>query len=315
MINLSDWRTLPCSRPRAGLVPLLFKSETTATEYTVYVTDLVRLWTESLKRKDIIKRALELDTSIDPSEGTDQLVLLLHKLSDALDGQNGTSLSLAEEPDGQMALEATASLPSPLPPLVWPFHLRPAAQELLSSELVVPCLRDLLHSKNQVSSLLTQLKEKDHVISRLVDKLRSAGIELSAIFPSAQIHKGSKASAEDLVVNSVKGLREFDENAWRDTLPASFESDLNQEELVRNVFSREVVDASRVEPCASFCKRSDQNMAQSDSPQFVEQVFTLSNLQRQSASPSTVDAKDDASRRDFQVSFTMFMETFEAEQI
>lgn len=297
------------------MAPLLFKSETTATEYTIYVTDLVQLWSESLKRKAIIKRALELDTSIDPSEGTDQLLLLLHKLSDALDGRNGTSLSLAEEPDGEMALEATASLPSSLPPLVWPFHLRPAVQEILSSELVVPCLRDLLHSEHQVSSLLTQLKEKDHVINRLVDKLRSIGVELSAIFPSAQSHRGSKASTEDLVLNSVKGLRNFNEKAWKGTLKTSSESDLDQEELLRNVFGREVVHTSRVKPGASPGEQSDHDVAQPKSSQPTQQVFSLLDSQRQSVSPPIEDAKEPASQRNFQVSFTMLVGTSEAEHI
>ena len=315
MSNLSAWRILPCSRSGAEVAPLLFKSETTATEYTIHVTDLVRLWTESLKRKDIIRRALELDTSIDPSEGTDQFVLLLHKLSDALDGGNGTSLSLAEKPDGQMALEATVLLPSPLPALVWPFKLRPATQQLLSSELVVSCLRDLLHSKHQVSSLLTQLKEKDHVISRLVDKLRSAGIELSAIFPSAQTHGRSKASTEDSVVNSVRGLREFDENAWKDNLPASFEPNISQEELVLNVFSQKAIDTSHVESGLSLGKQLYQDVAQPDSSQPAQQALSFPNPHTQPASPLTIDAREEANRCGFEVSFTMLLVASDAEHI
>lgn len=314
MATLSDWRVIAHCTLGVEKSPLLFKSETTTTEYTVYVTDLVRIWTESLKRKDIIRRALELDTSIDPSEGNDQLRLLLRTLRDVLDRQSGTSLLLTEKSNSQITLEATASLPSPLSPLVWPFYLRSAPQDLLSSELVVPCLRDVLHSKIQVSSLLTRLREKDHVIGKLLDRLRLAGIELTTIFPSAQLQRGSKASTDDLVVNIVKGLREFDEKVWRDKLNSSLEPDMNQEDLLRNVFSSEVVDTSRAEVGTPLGKQSYQGAAQLNCPATPQQELSLTHLQREPDSPQIVDEKEGASEHNTQVSFALSVKTSEAEQ-
>ena len=237
------WKLLRGSESPSSSFPLLFKLELGAASYTLYLTDMVHCWSESLNRKQIVKRALDLDTSIDPSEGTSQMKLLLSKLQDALEGQTGSSMLIGENSEDLLVLEATASLPSSLPPLIWPFSSRLMPQESLTAEFIVPCLGTLFHLQTQVSSLITQLKEKDHVIGRLLGKLRSAGLELNTVFPSVPApSKRSKGLSDTAMMNSVKGLKEFDEEAWRAS-PAEHGTDILT--LCRDVFNGDEAHGSQ----------------------------------------------------------------------
>ena len=235
----SDWRLLPLSQQGARLPTLLVKHEFGSADYKVCVTDLTYIWIESLDRRHIIKRALDGDTSIDPSEGSDQLKKLLQNVQNALDGRENTALYLCPESGTpRLVLQVTASLPPPLQPLVWSIHLAPASQNMLTSKLLLPCLASLLNSRAQVSSLLNYLKDKDHVINRVTDKLHSSGIDLASVFPSAPPFKlGTKASHRDMMAKSVKGLEEFNEDRWRTSVSASFNSETSVENIIRTSFT------------------------------------------------------------------------------
>ena len=235
---LSDWRLLPLA-PRGPRLPnLLVKSVFGTSNYTIYLTDLTRIWSESLDRRQIIRKAFDGDTSIDPSEGSDQLTKLLQLIHHALQGAENTRLQLSNKNDtSQLLLKITASLPVPLSPLIWPICLDPASPDLLTSELILPCLTHLSHANLQVSSLLTYLKDKDHVISRLTDKLRSAGIDLASVFPTVPVPKlGTKEKHWDAIAKSVKGFRDFNEEQWRRNMNAPVDSHLDIEDLIRSVF-------------------------------------------------------------------------------
>ena len=287
------WKLLRgCESPSSSF-PLLFKWELGATSYTLYLTDMVHCWSESLNRKQIVKRALDLDTSIDPSEDTGQMKLLLSKLQDALEGQTGSSLSIGEKTEDLLVLEATASLPSSLPPLIWPFNSRLMPQESLYAELIVPCLGTLSHLQIQVSALITQLKEKDHVIGRLLGKLRSAGLELNTVFPSVPPpSKRSKGLPDTAMMNSVKGLKEFDEEAWRAS-PAEHSTDMLA--LCRDIFNGDEAHESQfrlpaIPGITSIGKFSTQ------APQKTSNSLPSGKV----SSPVSDDATDD---EEFQVRF------------
>ncbi|MCJ1281189.1 hypothetical protein MMC26_000507 [Xylographa opegraphella] len=208
----SEWNRLPVSHA----LPLLVKRDISTSAYTIQVTDLTHLWIESLDRRQIIRRAFDENVSIDPSEGPGQLMKLLQEIEKALKGQPKTSLKLQSiAAHTSITLEATVVLPSPLPLLVWCFHLSCASQEILTSTFLLPCIYELLSAKSEVDSLLAHLKEKDHVINRLTEKLESAGIELTVVFPSAAPPRRSKTNARELVMASVRGLNEFNIQNWR----------------------------------------------------------------------------------------------------
>lgn len=236
------WKPLAAVSNVGTDAPLLIKHAFTATSYNVYLTDLSYIWSESLDRRQIIRRALDAETSIDPSEGTDQLNLLLQKINGALAGQYDSKLILSwSGKDEDLFLEISASLPAPLRSLEWRLCLVPAAPAMLTTELLLPCLYQQVLIISETRSLLESLKEKDHVISRLVDKLQSTGIELSSVFPGAAGLRSTKnANSREVAARTIKGLGEFDESKWRKDLRTSFSPPARTSELVANIFSSNI---------------------------------------------------------------------------
>ena len=232
-----QWRPLVLAR-ESHLPPFLFKLDISASAYIIHLTDLTHIWTESLDRKHIIRRAFDENASIDPSEGPDQFRLLLHNIQGALEGRAGTSLKvLLPKAADSLTLNVTAKLPSPLDPLIWPIRLTRAPEDFFFDEFLLPCLTSSRKLRSEVVSLVNHIKEKDKVIARLTDKLEATGIDLCAVFPSAAPSKRSKAATREVVINSVKGLREFDEKVWREAMAAGPEKDLKQ--LYAELFSND----------------------------------------------------------------------------
>lgn len=159
-----------------------------------------------------------MDTSIDPSEDSAQRRLFLRGLEDALEQSPGTSLSVDQSNDiQQLTLHATTSLPRPLQPLEWNFRLVLAPQPTFALEFVSPLLSQKLTAKAEKSSLLQQLRDKDHVISKLIEKMQGDGIDLVKVFPGAVSSKSSTTgpNARRAVAKSIKGLAEFDQDQWQ----------------------------------------------------------------------------------------------------
>lgn len=238
-MGFGGWKPLATLSNLGTNAPLLIKYSFTATSYSIYLTDLSQIWSESLDRGQIIRRALDAETSIDPSEGTDQLNLLLQKIEGAFAGQHESKLVLSWSGNGKdLLLAISASLPAPLRPLEWRSYLFPAPPALVTTELLLPCLHQLVLIVGETRSLLESLKEKDHVISKLVDKLQSTGIELSAVFPGAAGLRSIKnANSREVAARMVKGLGEFDKSKWRKDLHASFSPPSRISELIQKVFS------------------------------------------------------------------------------
>lgn len=218
--------------------PLLVKYEFTNSQYKVFLTDLTYVWAETLERREIIKKALNLDTSIDPSEDGGQFRLLLRKLQDALEGQEGSRLSLSRRiKSDELVLHTVIKLPPPWEPLKWPFHLACAHAELLTTELLLPCLSQQFMANAQVESLLHILKEKEHVLNKLSDKISSDGMDFANLFPGALGSRVGMKLSREQAGKFVKGLSAFDETEWRSTLSASLISTANLSDIVPQVFA------------------------------------------------------------------------------
>ena len=193
------WRPLRLTTQNQAIPCLLAKYDFGPTSYTVHLTDLTYLWTESLDRKQIIRRALELNTSIDPSEDGSQMRLLLSHIREALEGVPGTSVTLTRKDTlNELPLDLSAMLPSPLPPLEWPITLSQASQESFTSHFVLPFLSQSLTLRGQIVSLLDSLREKDNVVRKLSDRMQSDGTDFSKLFPGAgSIRSGSRVSGKE----------------------------------------------------------------------------------------------------------------------
>jgi XLF-Cernunnos, XRcc4-like factor, NHEJ component len=206
----ASWRpltTLP------DFPPLLFTAIFTTNSYSVHLTDLTSIWSESLDRRAIIRRSLDEDTSIDPSEDAEQLRLFLQNIQLGLDGGEGTSLTLSRTSSG-LDLYVTATLPKGLKPLEWPVHLARSSQSTLTAHLIIPLLRAQNARVRELDGLIGMLHEKDHVIQKLADKLETTGADLGQVFPGAA-GKGGWKLTRKLAEERIKGLGAFEAAAWR----------------------------------------------------------------------------------------------------
>ena len=242
----SPWKPLNLSLgPHVS--SLLVKYDFEQSKYKVFLTDLTYIWTETLERKQIVKRALDIDTSIDPSESADQFHLLLRNIQKSLDGEEGTKLSISRvEKSKQLKLHVVTQLPAPLSPLHWPILLTVASPEVFTAELILQCLSQQFVAKAQIDSLLQQLKDKDHVISKLTDRMHSDGTDFSRVFPGAIRSKvGANIGVRESAGKLVKGLSDFDEEHWRKTFSSLLGLSAHLSDIIPRIFvpgSREILD-------------------------------------------------------------------------
>lgn len=242
----ATWIPLQPKNTQANTPPLLVKSVFTRSSYSIYLTDLSRIWHEDLDRRQVIRRALNENTSIDPSEDANQLWILLEKIQSAVRGVEGTACFLeGRQSHGKgLLLRVTAPLPPPLGALQWPIHLALCSQDTLRQELVLPLFGLIYHQKQRSEDLLARLGEKDHVISKLMDKLEASGMDISSVFPSAAAIKASrKLSQREQAATQVKGLAKFDSQHWQlNSNPQSIDKsavlDMMHDDLLQRDFSR-----------------------------------------------------------------------------
>ena len=223
--------------------PLVIKYDMGASDYSVWVTDLTLIWEEVLDRKQIIQRSFSIDTSIDPSEGSDQLRLLLQSVERSLEQQIGSTLSLVRDnSDQKLLLRTHTPLPGSLRPLDWMIELTTAPQSRFTAELVVSMLGHRVIANSEKASLLQHLKEKDQVIAKLTDKMQSDNMDLTRVFPGVVSSKSGKHRTREVLGKSVKGLSEFNEQQWQSRLKTDAGARQGYPELVSDAFSNGLED-------------------------------------------------------------------------
>jgi hypothetical protein len=189
----------------------------TEDSYTVHLSDLANVWVERLDRKPIIHRGVVEGTSIDPSDGPDQIRRLLELLAAALDSKDAehanTSLVLTRGDDGDsLVLHITCLLPEPLEPLKWQMRLKKCPQSTIATELVLPLIQAHEARMRDIDRLVSLLGDKDAVINRLIDKLEATGTGLEYVFHALSgKRKATRATAEA----KVKGLAPFSKADFR----------------------------------------------------------------------------------------------------
>jgi hypothetical protein len=242
----TPWRLLNHRQSDIDLPPLLISTTFTSNSYTINLTDLTYIWCESLDRRGIIKRSLDEDTTIDPSEDAEQMRVFLEKIESGLSHGDKTFLSLRAFPPKDkhksnglpdLDLVVTAHLPKPLGAFVWPIELKVAPQSALSSQLIIPILRAQNARMRELDMLVGMLRDKDHVIQKLVDKLEETGTELGHVFPGA-VGKGGRKIPRKLAEERVKGLGVFEVEEWRKEMRKKEKDDENKDVMavVKDIF-------------------------------------------------------------------------------
>ncbi|KAI2620408.1 XLF-domain-containing protein [Hypoxylon sp. NC1633] len=235
------WHPLPAF---PDLPALMISPRFSSSSYTFYLTDLANVWVENLDKRAIVYRSLQEKTSIDLYDGDpNQWAVFLSKLNAALDpaspDHHTTSLSVSASAsdsttEGLLVLHVTCVLPQPLQPLKWPVYLTKSPPVGLTSELVLPLIQTQ-HMRNlEIEDLVTKLKEKDAVITKLVDKLEAMGTGLENVFNSLS---GKRKTPRAVVEEKVKGLAVFNESEWRDRTNAGADIPQDVSSLVREVFA------------------------------------------------------------------------------
>jgi hypothetical protein len=210
----SKWRRLRLSQE--DLPPLLCQYTWTRQGYELYVTDLTTIWSERLSRKEILKRADDSATTIDPSEDLNQLDLLLTKIGEALRGDKGTTTTLnSGATSDSLELNTSTKLPAPLRPLKWSIQLSKEPASTTTSHLVLPLLRGEASLESRQRNLLDQLKQKDWVLGKLFDRFEALGADLGTVFPGAAgLRTARKGSSRSEAAKFIKGVAPFDEQSW-----------------------------------------------------------------------------------------------------
>ncbi|EXJ62088.1 hypothetical protein A1O7_02521 [Cladophialophora yegresii CBS 114405] len=209
------WRELQTSSRRQ--CPKLFYQFSTSREsLTLLLTDLISIWETSLDSYDIKAAAARQHTTVDPSASDRQFEVLLSKLRQSLSDGENTITRGSEKSSQRLYLRTTIDLPRGLPPLDWTFTLEPQTSSELAERLLRPSLHEVAVSQSKISSLLSIVREKDHVISKLLDRIGNSAVDLSLVFPGIAglaSRKGSHVSVAD-AKKRVPGMADFDEEAW-----------------------------------------------------------------------------------------------------
>ena len=238
------WKPLQIDHQNSSIPPLLIKNEFGASSYKIWLTDLTYIWTETLDRRQIIQRAFSVDTSIDPSEDASQLRLLLQSIQDALVQRPGTAMDFVRSDNPkQLVLQTSTRLPGPLKPLEWRMTLNSAPQSTLTAEFTIPLLTQQSIAKAEKASLLQQLRYKDNVISKMIEKMQSDGVDLSRVFP-ASVPGRLGTNARQILAKSVKGLAEFDLQEWQSRMIRDYKTLAELRDLISSTFDADPIEAA-----------------------------------------------------------------------
>ncbi|KAF4440261.1 hypothetical protein F53441_12351 [Fusarium austroafricanum] len=242
MSQTQSWRPLPL-QTSPDLPVLLVSFHTEPSAYTIHITDMANMWSETLDRKAIFMRGWNENTSIDPSDTPDNMAKFLTSLSTALDatqsGHSETSLRL--DPDSRsdagnhdLTLNITCEIPG-IQPLKWPMYLKKLATFSIATHLVLPLIQAHYVKNVEIESLVRTLGNKDAVITKLLDKLEAMGIGMEHVFNALS---GKKKISRATAAEKVPGLAPFDRQRWRSDLAYREDSPNDSESLVQSVFEK-----------------------------------------------------------------------------
>lgn len=215
MSSHRGWTHLPVEKP--GVPALFFRYTASATGYDMILTDLTNIWQERLSTTDVARRAERDECSINPGDDQDQFRILFTKIEEGLCHVNGARVDFRETHSDNIGLIITALLPHPLPTFIWHVCLAKESQVQITNELMTPLLSFACRQQQQIAFLTTQLRDKDHVVDRILQKMESSNTDLGAIFPGMSgIRKSQKISQREQFAKHVKGLAPFNPGSERE---------------------------------------------------------------------------------------------------
>lgn len=205
----NDWRA--CSFLGTPDRPWVLRTAFTADSYHISFTDLDCVWSESLDKQQIFRRAKDVSSEINPEDASSQMRILLEKIEACLNGSVG-SASLLEQTEETLELVLHIPLPKPLKELAWRLHLYCLPQSGVKAQLIAPLVSLAYIQKQQIEYLTRCLTEKDNAIGKILDKIETLGSDFGTFFPTARLNK--RGNQREQVVKGIRGLAPFDNATW-----------------------------------------------------------------------------------------------------
>jgi hypothetical protein len=250
------WSPLKCKNTPDG-VDLYYDFSNSATGMLVAVTDLCSVWDLSFDREAVLEIAREQNSSIDPAESATQLRTLLKKLKHSLgEGNNviGHSEHYNEEGISQyLSVRTILKLPAPLKLLRWTFDLPQRDKNALAESITFPVVHEAIKLKQQMETLYQIIKDKDHVLSKLLDKVDNSAIDLSLMFPGISGLKSRKQRMNVAEASKyVPGMANFDRNSWEAGIARSYSGISNKSIDLSNILDCSKINTTTAIPSADW---------------------------------------------------------------
>lgn len=216
---MSCWRVLDLSdEDRDGAIPpLLIKPQFGSSTYTVFISDLSNIWSETLDLGGVVQRASEVESPIEVTKrDTSQLDILFENVQKSLQNSDKTTRAVTRTDSDDVVLHTTINLPEPLDQLFWKFKLCKRPASALKDELILPLLVSSHIQHERITGLLSVITDKDRALTRLIDQYESSNLDLSLAFPSiGNIKAGRRGLKRDQAARHIPGLQTFDRSAWK----------------------------------------------------------------------------------------------------
>ncbi|KAF2434764.1 hypothetical protein EJ08DRAFT_429713 [Tothia fuscella] len=208
-MTTTEWRSIGHN--------LYIKSAFSDASYDLWITDMYRSWHEHLNKKQIIHRANDNGLQIDLSDSNNLRIVLGH-LQKSLQADDRINADTSQEEE-YLVLAAEISLPKPLPVASWIFRPASCTPDEFREQVTGP-LFDKIHKQEQSEiDLIQRLKDKDHVIERLLDQVAKVNVDISTIFPALAGHANArKGMSKDEAEALVPALAPFDSQAWQEEI-------------------------------------------------------------------------------------------------
>lgn len=203
MSTFLDWRSVG--------EHLYIKATFGSDRYSIWATDLSRLWHEELERDDIIWQANRNRIQIDVEDANNFGILLKH-LASSVEGD----VDIAEKKSNWIELKAAIKLPEPLPEATWTFRLELQEDEDFRKHVTIPLFDQIRTQQHNEEDLIQRIKDKDHIVDKLMTALDKYKVDLAGIFPALATHGPTRRTLTRAEAETrIPALRPFDQQIWQ----------------------------------------------------------------------------------------------------
>jgi hypothetical protein len=201
---LLDWHSL-------GRDHIYIRSNFGSENYSIWATDLSRLWHEELERDDIVWQANKNRIQIDVEDANNFSTLLKHLASAVQAGE----IDISDKKSNRLELRASIKLPEPLPEASWTFRLELQDAEDFRKQVTIPLFNQIQSQQHNEADLIQRIQDKDHIVDKLLDALDKHKVDLADIFPALAAQAPARSTSTRAEAETrIPALRPFDQQVW-----------------------------------------------------------------------------------------------------